>query len=631
MTLDERVGSFMPIVSPPTPAPSPRPSFPSPFYPDSSTRNTSPSPYDPSIPSEFSNLTGNPASRKQYLVSILHECSPAELRFISQTITPMLKRDVLTELPAELALHILAYVDDPRTLARASQVCKRWHDLVSDDWLWKVLCDTYSFRADTEDKTGTKVLEDDESWDEMDKFGSNPIDPWLTARDRLKRQEPSVSHWGPYSSDELLLPRTQFSHQEYFRRAYGTMLNLRKGGSILRAHRMPIPTPDSGVITSVALDTEWVVVGLANSKIHMFSAITGVLSRTLVGHEQGVWAVNLVCRGGYWGRGEMDEDGYPDDADDPVVPAGLKTALGIDRPRRMRRPASVGGDSSKPSDICCTSEGWGQPNSIIVSASCDKTLRVWDARSGHCIYVLRGHTATVRCARVLHNRPIAVTGSRDSTLRVWNIQKGVMLRVLHGHTASVRCLDVCGNKVVSGSYDTTCRIWDVDTGECLRVLRGHSHQIYSIAIDGNLVASGGMDTIVRVWDATTGNCVAQLTGHTALVCQLQLSTTTSLLATGGSDGRVITFSLRSFSALQRLAAHDSSVTSLQFDANFLITGGNDGRVRVFETQNGMYVRDLSERCESVWKVAYKKGTCAIMCKRAGKTVIEIWTFKPKER
>ncbi|KAG1735890.1 WD40-repeat-containing domain protein, partial [Suillus paluster] len=602
---------YMPMVSPPTPAPSPRPAFPFAFYSDTNNRNTSPSPYDPihPVPSEFS-------------IAILHDCSPAELRFISQTITPMLKRDFLTELPAEIALHVLAYVDDPRTLARASQVSKRWHDLVADDWLWKVLCDTYSFKADTEDKTG-KVFGDDESWDEMDKFASHPMDPWLTARDRLKRQEhASVSHWGPYSSDELLHPRTQFSHQEYFRRAYGTMLNLRKGGQILRAHRMPIPTPDSGVITSVALDTEWVVVGLANSKIHIFSAITGVLSRTLMGHELGVWAVHLVCRGGYWGRGEMDEDGHPDrDTDanpNPVMPAALKTALGLDRPRRTRRPASVGGDTSKPSDICCTSEGWGQPNSIIVSCH-------------HCVYVLRGHTATVRCARVLHNRPIAVTGSRDSTLRVWNIQKGVMLRVLYGHTASVRCLDVCGNKVVSGSYDTTCRIWDVDTGECLQVLRGHSHQIYSIAIDGNLVASGGMDTIVRVWDATTGSCVAQLAGHTALVCQLQLSSSLSLLATGGSDGRVITFSLRSFSALQRIAGHDSSVTSLQFDANFLITGGNDGRVRVFETQSGGYVRDLSERCESVWKVAYKKGTCAIMCKRAGKTVMEIWTFKPKER
>jgi F-box and WD-40 domain protein CDC4 len=225
---------YMPIVSPPTPAPSPspRPTFYSTTYSNFNTRNTSPTLYDTGNPhhSEFSSLSGSPASRKQYLVSILHDCSPAELRFISQTITPMLKRDFLTELPAELALHILAFVNHPRTLARASQVCKRWHDLVSDDWLWKALCDMYSFRADAEDTRGTKVLEDDQPWDELEKYASHPMDPafqWLTARERLKLQERgSVSHWGPYSSpsssDGMPQPRTQFSHQQYFRRAYGT-------------------------------------------------------------------------------------------------------------------------------------------------------------------------------------------------------------------------------------------------------------------------------------------------------------------------------------------------------------------------------------------------------------------------
>jgi len=72
------------------------------------------------------------------------------------------------------------------------------------------------------------------------------------------------------------------------------------------------------------------------------------------------------------------------------------------------------------------------------------------------------------------------------------------------------------------------------------------------------------------------------------------------------------------------------VTSLQFDHNFLVTGGNDGRVRLFETKTGNYVRELSEPSESVWKVAYRKDVCAVMCKRGGKTVMEIWSYKPRE-
>jgi len=129
-----------------------------------------------------------------------------------------------------------------------------------------------------------------------------------------------------------------------------------------------------------------------------------------------------------------------------------------------------------------------------------------------------------------------------------------------------------------------------------------------------------LDTTVRV----NRECLALLQGHTALVCQLQLSPT--ILATSGSDGQVITFSLNTYTALHRITAHDSSIISLRFDKTFLVTGGNDGRVRLFETATGNYVRDLSEPGECVWKVAFANYTYAVMCKRAGKTVVEIWSL-----
>ncbi|EGO22522.1 hypothetical protein SERLADRAFT_357303 [Serpula lacrymans var. lacrymans S7.9] len=527
----------MPIATPPTPAPSPRPFS---TY-DSFSQNAATASYEPAHLSriEFANLASSgPAARRRYLVSLLNDCTTSELLYISSYIIPMLKRDFLRELPPEIAFHILNFVDDPRTLSRASQVCRRWNTLISDDWLWKKMCESHQFNLDS------------------------------TSRKNIRRRD-----YGQ-DSDHDGLAHTKFSYRKHFQSAYATTSNWRRGGRILRAHRVPIVTPSNGVITSAAMDADWVVVALTSNHIHIFNATTGVLNRTLTGHEQGVWAVHLL------------------------------------------------------SDVCSASEGWGQPNSLLVSGGCDKVLRVWDVKSGHCIYVLRGHTSTIRCIKVLHNRPIAVTGSRDWTLRVWDIQRGRMLRLLQGHQQSVRCLDVCGNRVVSGSYDTTCRIWNVDTGECLHVLEGHMHQLYSVAFDGVRVASGGLDTTVRVWDADTGECIALLQGHTALVCQLQLFS--DMLATGGSDGRVITFSLSTFTTLQRIAAHDSSVTSLQFDQHFLVTGGNDGRVRLFETLTGNYIRDLTERCESVWKVVHKNGICAIMCKRAGKTVMEIWSFNPRE-
>ena len=110
------------------------------------------------------------------------------------------------------------------------------------------------------------------------------------------------------------------------------------------------------------------------------------------------------------------------------------------------------------------------------------------------------------------------------------------------------------------------------------------------------------------------------------MCQLQL--VDDMLASGGSDGRVITFSLSTKQAIRRIVAHDSSVTALQIDSRFLVTGGCDGRVRLFETSTGTMVRDLTEPAKAVWKVVHKNDVCIIMCKRAGKTVMEIWSFRP---
>ncbi|PSS18903.1 hypothetical protein PHLCEN_2v3189 [Hermanssonia centrifuga] len=132
-------------------------------------------------------------------------------------------------------------------------------------------------------------------------------------------------------------------------------------------------------------------------------------------------------------------------------------------------------------------------------------------------------------------------------------------------------------------------------------------------------------------DAYLRACLALLQAHAALVCQLQLSPT--ILVTGGSDGRVITFSLpfnfasssppppsqepstppKVFPVIQRLSAHDSSVTGLQLDSCFLVTG-----------------EEMCEPSEGVWKVACTGETCVVMSKQVDKTWVEIWTFKPQE-
>ena len=60
----------------------------------------------------------------------------------------------------------------------------------------------------------------------------------------------------------------------------------------------------------------------------------------------------------------------------------------------------------------------------IVSASYDKTLKVWDARSGEARLTLQGHTAEVNGCAVSPDGAFIVSASRDKTLKVWDAGTG---------------------------------------------------------------------------------------------------------------------------------------------------------------------------------------------------------------
>jgi F-box and WD-40 domain protein CDC4 len=96
-----------------------------------------------------------------------------------------------------------------------------------------------------------------------------------------------------------------------------------------------------------------------------------------------------------------------------------------------------------------------------------------------------------------------------------------------------------------------------------------------------------------------------------------------ILVTGGSDGSVRVWSLNKMAPIHRLAAHDNSVTSLQFDDTRVVSGGSDGRVKVWDLETGHLVRELSTPADSVWRVAFEEEKAVIMASRANRTNMEV--------
>ncbi|ORY15164.1 F-box/WD repeat-containing protein pof1 [Clohesyomyces aquaticus] len=552
--------------SPPTPAPSPTPTQRAPDWStaaeheDSQIKNTR---------VQFSEM--NRAERLRLLGELLNLCDSHELSFVAEFVSPRLKKDPFMVLPTELSLRILECVDDPTTLARASQVSKKWRELVNDDTAWRLLCQKFSYRGLTKEER-TQEEDPGEDWDPETR-PSQRLQPTRAPRaeDAATSQPADTLSVGSVGNASESL-RTQsldrgakrkLSHRRpkattyrsHFKQRYMVETAWRSGG-VCDARQI---TPDQGVVTSLHLTKKYIVVALDNAKIHVFN-VNGYDQKTLQGHVMGVWA---------------------------MVP-------------------------------------WGD---LLVSGGCDRDVRVWNLATGYPQFTLRGHTSTVRCLK-MSDANTAISGSRDTTLRIWDLKKGLCKHVLIGHQASVRCLEIHGDIVVSGSYDTTAKIWSISEGKCLRTLTGHFSQIYAIAFDGKKIATGSLDTSVRIWDPTDGKCLAVLQGHTSLVGQLQMRE--DILVTGGSDGSVRVWSLQDYQPIHRLAAHDNSVTSLQFDNTRIVSGGSDGRVKVWDLKKGTLVRELSSPAEAVWRVVFEEEKAVIMASRSGRTIMEVWSFSPPD-
>ncbi|QSZ37035.1 hypothetical protein DSL72_009127 [Monilinia vaccinii-corymbosi] len=593
------------------------------------------------MPSEMKTLMMYQLSRR---------CSKKTLRAVAGFVNPALMCDFLDELPTELSLQILSYLDH-KDLCRAAQVSKRWRTVIdSNETGWKELFDRDGFVLQPEELE--RAIRQGWGWQdpygpdgyEMDlsvkhksagdfsmsgsssKFDSTRRSRATTKRkraangdlrsERVKRRATGndfstkslelVSKWhkseGPLSAasaaalavpdPELNLPGLRKLHlfKSLYRRHY--FLRHSWTNRAVEPHHMAFKAHPSHVITCLQFDDEKILTGSDDTCIHVYDTKTGALRKKLEGHDGGVWALQY--------------------------------------------------------------EG-----NVLVSGSTDRSVRVWDIEKGLCTQVFHGHTSTVRCLQILMpseagktasgqpimvpEQPLIITGSRDSQLRVWKlpapgdkryIQTGpptndadcpYFVRVLAGHTHSVRAIAAHQDTLVSGSYDATVRVWKISTGEVLHRLHGHTAKVYSVVLDHkrNRCISGSMDTYVKVWSLDTGTCLFTLEGHTSLVGLLDLRD--ERLVSAAADSTLRIWDPESGVCKSTLSAHTGAITCFQHDGQKVISG-SDRTLKMWDVKTGECIKDLLGDLSGVWQVKFDERRCVAAVQRDNFTFVEVLDF-----
>ena len=278
-------------------------------------------------------------------------------------------------------------------------------------------------------------------------------------------------------------------------------------------------------------------------------------------------------------------------------PAG---ALWNPRPACLR---TMEGHSEWVGAVSITSDG-----RRAVSASGDRTLRIWDLASGACSRTLEGHIAAVESLSMTPDGRVAVSASSDNTLGVWDLASATCLRTLEGHSGAVLSVGVTpdGRRAVSASRDRRLRVWDLASGTCLRTLEGHTGGVQSVSVtpDGRRAVSASLDETLRVWELTSGTCLGTLEGHSDAVLSVGVTADGRRAVSASSDKTVRVWDLASGTCLRTLEDLDEVLKlSITPDGHRAVSATGDWRLQMWNLASGTSWQTLEGHSRFVWSVS----------------------------
>ncbi|KFA74508.1 hypothetical protein S40288_07406 [Stachybotrys chartarum IBT 40288] len=152
----------------------------------------------------------------------------------------------------------------------------------------------------------------------------------------------------------------------------------------------------------------------------------------------------------------------------------------------------------------------------LLSASDDKTVRLWDLPSNEPVTTFVGHNDYVRCANFMPGTmsSMIVSGSYDSTVKLWDPRTGSSTAVMtFKHAAPVEdVLSLPSGTTLLAAADNSVSVLDLVAARPLHIISNHQKTVTSLSLasNGRRLVTGGLEGHVKVFETTGWNVVSSL-------------------------------------------------------------------------------------------------------------------------
>ena len=232
-------------------------------------------------------------------------------------------------------------------------------------------------------------------------------------------------------------------------------------------------------------------------------------------------------------------------------------------------------------------------NNYAISASYDRTLRVWDLSSRSSTAVLSAHSQPVMHLAWKHST--LVSGDRKGILHVWDGSCGksvCALKTKGGQTGALDVFNATGvnSLVCAGDQTGTLSVWDFQRTGDIPVFQNVLHpggvlcdiKQSSPGTGNGLLVTAGADRKIRVLEPRKNmQPVTEFTDHRDFIYSMETAGE-SLILSGGGNGWLLAHDIKQNKCLYGIGASTAAVRGIGFTQNKLCCAGDDGKLAVFD-------------------------------------------------